>query len=127
MKINEIVDKYIVLRDKKASIKKEYDEKAAKIDQVMEKMEGVILKHFDETGAESLRTEAGTAYKSNRTSATVADWDAFLAHVQKHEAWELLEHRAAKKAVEEYKAANDDVPPGVNWRSEIVVNIRRGS
>lgn len=127
MKINEIVEKYIDLRDRKAGIKKEYDEKVAKIDQVMEKMEAVILKHLEESGAESLRTESGTAYKSNRTSATVADWDAFLAHVQRNEAWELLEHRAAKKAVEEYKAANDDVPPGVNWRSEVVVNIRRGS
>lgn len=127
MKINELVDKYIELRDRKAGVKKEYDDKVAKIEQVMEKMEAVILKHLNETGAESFRTASGTAYKSNRTSATVADWDAFLAHVQRNEAWELLEHRAAKKAVEEFKAANDDLPPGINWRSEVVVNIRRGA
>lgn len=126
MKINEIVEKYISLRDRKAGIKKEYDERVAKIDQVMEKMEAIILKRLDESGSESVSTKQGTAYKATRTSATVADWDAFLAHVQRHEAWELLEHRAAKKAVEEYKTANADVPPGVNWRSEVVVNIRRG-
>lgn len=125
MKVNEIVDRYIVLRDRKAAIKKEYDEKVSKIETVLEKVEAVLLKHFEETGAESVKTESGTAYKARRTSATVADWDAFLAHVQKHEAWEMLEHRASKKAVEEYKNANDEVPPGINWSSEIVVNIRR--
>lgn len=125
MKVNELVDRYIQLRDKKAAIKKEYDEKVAKVESVMDKVEAVLLKHFDETGADSIKTDAGTAYKSNRTSATVADWDKFLAHVQNTESWQLLEHRAAKKAVEEYKAANDDLPPGINWSSEVVVNIRR--
>lgn len=125
MKVNELVDRYIQLRDKKAAIKKEYEEKVSKVESVMGKVESVLLKHFDETGADSIKTDAGTAYKSNRTSATVGDWDSFLAHVQKTEAWHLLEHRAAKKAVEEYKAANDDLPPGINWSSEVVVNIRR--
>ena len=125
MKVDELVKRYILLRDKKLAIKKEYDEKVAKLEQVMDKVEAVLLKHFEETGAESVKTDSGTAYKSHRTSATVADWDAFLAHVQRHEAWELLEHRAAKKAVEEFKAANDDLPPGINWSSEVVVNIRR--
>jgi hypothetical protein len=126
MKVNDIVERYIALRDKKSAIKKEYDDKVANIEKLMEKVEGVLLKHFEETGAESVKTAVGTAYKSKRTSATVADWDSFLAHVQKHEAWELLEHRASKKAVEEYKSAHEEVPPGINWSSEIVVNIRRG-
>lgn len=126
MKVNEIVESYIKLRDRKAAIKKEYDDKVAKIEKVMSVAEAVLLKHFDQTGAESVKTDAGTAYKSTRTSATVADWDAFLAHVQRTEAWEMLEHRASKRAVEEYKAANDDLPPGINWSSEQVVNVRRG-
>lgn len=126
MKVNEIVESYIKLRDRKAAIKKEYDDKVAKIEKVMSVAEAVLLKHFDKTGAESVKTDAGTAYKSTRTSATVADWDAFLAHVQRTEAWEMLEHRASKRAVEEYKAANDDLPPGINWSSEQVVNVRRG-
>lgn len=126
MKVDVLVDKYIALRDKKSVIKKEYDDKVQKIEEALDKVEAILLKHFDETGSESIKTAAGTAYKSNRTSATVADWDAFLAHVQSAEAWELLEHRVAKKAVEEMKNATGDIPPGVNWSSEIVVNVRRG-
>lgn len=126
MKVDSIVEKYIALRDKKAEVKKEYEQRVAKITEVMAKAEAVLLKHFDEAGIESVKTAAGTAYKSHRTNATVADWDSFLSHVQRNDAWELLEHRAAKKAVEEYKANHGDIPPGVNWSSEIVVNVRRG-
>ena len=126
MNVNEIVDRYIALRDRKAVLRKEYDDKVANIDKILEKAEAVMLKRFEEMGVESIKTAAGTVYKSTRTSATVGDWDAFLAHVRQTEAWEMLEHRAAKRAVEEFKAANDDLPPGINWRAEVVVNVRRG-
>lgn len=126
MKINDIVERYIALRDKKAEIKKEYELKVAKIDEVMTKAEGVLLKHFDETGSESVKTAAGTAYKAHRTSATVADWDSAFGFIRDQEAWEMLEHRVNKKAVEEYKEQNGDLPPGINWRAEVVVNVRRG-
>lgn len=126
MNFNEVVSKYIQLRDKKAQLKAEYDAKVVKIDEVMDKVESVLIKHFAETGVESIRTDAGTAYKTTRTSAPIADWDAFLAHVIETEDYHLLEHRASKKAVEEYKQTNQDLPPGVNWREEVVVNIKRG-
>lgn len=127
MKLNEIVEKYIQLRDKKAQLKAQYDAKAAKIDDVLDKVEALLLKTFEETGMESVKTEAGTAYRSVRTQASIADWDAFFDHVQKHGAFELLERRCSKAAVEQYKAANNDIPPGLNWREERVVNIRRSS
>lgn len=126
MNFNDVVTKYIQLRDKKAQIKAEYDAKVAKIDQVMDKVEGKLIEYFQETGLESIRTDAGTAYKTTRTSAPIADWDVFLAHVVETENYHLLEHRASKKAVEEYKQVNEDLPPGVNWREEIIVNIKRG-
>ena len=125
MKVDSLVEKYVQLRDKKASIKKEYDEKVAKYDEAMAKVEAVLLKHFEETGAESVKTGSGTAYKSSRTSATVADWDSFFEYVKGNELWHFLEHRANKKAVEEFKNEHQDIPPGLNWRSEVVVNIRR--
>lgn len=125
MKIDDLVGKYVKIRDAKTQIKREYDEKIAKYDQAMAKVEAVLLSHFEATGSESVKTAVGTAYKSTRTSATVAEWDSFFNYVREHEAWEMLERRANKKAVEEYKTANDDLPPGLNWREEVVVNIRR--
>lgn len=126
MDIREIVAAYIQLRDQKAQRKAEFDASIAELDSTLEKMEAVLLKQFDSLGTESMKTAAGTAYISKRSSATVADWDSFLAHVRAKEAFELLERRCSKTAVEQYKAANDDqLPPGVNWSAVRTVNVRR--
>lgn len=125
MLLTELVEKYITLRDKKSALKGDYEEKVAAIDNVLDKLEAVLLKTFEESGMEACRTKAGTAYKSTRTSFTVADRDTFLEYVKQHEAWEMLESRCSKKAAEEYLKENEAPPPGVNYRSEQVVNIRR--
>ena len=123
--IDKIVETYIQLRDKKAELKADYDAKVAKIDEGLKKCEAFILSKMQEQGVESFKTAVGTAYKQTRTGATVADWDSFINFVRGGNHWQMLEHRVSKTAVDEFRAANDDVPPGVNYRSEVVVNFRR--
>lgn len=125
MKLDELVEKYIALRDEKAAAKAQYEQSVAQIDALIDKIEAVLLKTFNESGMDSVKTSHGTAYRSTRTSATVADWDAFFGHIQSNEAWELLERRCSKTAVESYKQAHEELPPGINWREEHVVNVRR--
>ena len=127
MKLDELVANYIKLRDKKSLLKKQYDEKVAKVDAVMDKMEAIILKTFQDSGIDSARTDAGTAYISTRTSATVASREELFQWIQEDfdERSIFLENRVSKVAVEQYKAANDDLPPGVNFRSEVTVGVRR--
>lgn len=127
MKMSDLVQKYIELRDKKSQLKAEYDMRASKLDEVMQKIEVKLLEVFEQTGMDSVKTEFGTAYTSTRTSASIADREAFMEYVKSHDEWPLLEVRASKAAVEQYKAANDDLPPGINWREERVVNIRRSA
>ena len=127
MKLDELVANYIKLRDKKSQLKKQYDEKVAKVDAVMDKMEAIILKTFQDSGIDSARTDAGTAYISTRTSATVGSREEFLSWVLQDpdERSIFLENRVSKLAVEQFKAANDDLPPGINFRSEVTVGVRR--
>lgn len=124
-KLDEIVAKYMQLRDRKKVIKDEYDAKVADLDAAMERIENYLLAEMQKSGLKNLPTEAGTAYMSTRTSATVADWDSLLHFVREHELWTMLEKRVSKTAVDEYVAANDDLPPGVNVTQAVVVNIRR--
>ncbi len=125
MTVEELVQNYIALRDKKAQMKAAYELEVGKVTAVMDKVEARLLELFQQIGVDSVKTAAGTAYTSTRVSATVADWDTFLTHVKNNGAWELLERRCSKAAVEQFRAANDDIPPGVNWSEERVVNIRR--
>lgn len=127
MKLSEVVEKYIELREQKSQLKAEYDAKVSKIEANMTKIEGKLLEVFEQTGMDSVRTPSGTAYASVRSSASVADREAFMDYVKANEEWPLLEVRASKLAVEQYKSVNQELPPGINWREERVVNIRRSS
>lgn len=128
MKLSEAVSLYIKLRDQKAQMKADFDAQVAPLQEKMDKLEAKLLEVFNNTGMDSVRTEFGTAYASVRTSASIADRDAFMDFVKANEEWALLEVRVSKTAVEQYRSANDDeLPPGINVREERVVNIRRSA
>ena len=117
---------FIGLRDRRAERKAAYlaDDESDRSKQ--DKIEVEFLRRFQERGIDNVSVRSvGSAYMSTRSSATVADWDAFLEHVQKNAAWEMLERRVNKTAVEQFRAVHDDLPPGVNWTSTQVVLFRR--
>ena len=118
MKIDELVGKYVQLRDRKAEMDSEHKLRVARVNEALDKIESILLKEFSESGLESVRTPAGTAYTVTRTSATVADREVFLTFaVDGH--LDMLENRVSKSAVEEYIEASGVPPPGVNIRREI--------
>ena len=125
MKVSELVAAYIKARDKEARLKAEYEQKKAPVEELRKKIEAKLLGLMNESGMESIRTDGGTAYKSVRSSCTVADWDSFFQFVQDEGAWDMLEHRASKDAVKQFREANDSIPPGLNWSETLVVNFRR--
>lgn len=123
--IDKIVETYIELRDRKAQMEAAHKAALAPINQAMLEAEMHLLTEMDKLGTEAFKTPAGTAYKSTRTSATVADWDSFIDFVRNHALWNMLERRVSKSAVDEYAEEKNDLPPGVNYRREVTVNIRR--
>lgn len=125
LSMEDLVRQFIKLRDKKSQLKAEYEAKVAPLDDVQNKIEALLLQRFQEMGVESVKTPAGTAYTTVRTSASVADWDSFLAFVKDNDSFEMLERRVSKTAVEQYKAAHSDLPPGLNWSESRSVNFRR--
>lgn len=128
MNINEVVSMYIALRDEKAALKADYEALVAPVQTRMDNIEAVLLAKLDEAGAESIKCAEGTCYISTRTSASVGDRDAFMSHVVDENDWPLLEVRASKSAVEQYVSQhNGELPPGINWSAERVVNFRRKS
>lgn len=124
--MRELVEKYIALREAKSKMDRKHKDKMAHLTEVMDAIEAELLSEFDRQGIDSVRTANGTAYKSKRTSATVRDWDLTLDYIRQHDLWNMLEKRVNKVAVEEFVNENEGLPPGVDWRSEITVNVRRG-
>lgn len=127
MKLSEAVQLYISLRDRKAEMKAEFAEATKALDEKMDKLEAKLLEVFQKTGTDSIKTEFGTAYATVRTSVTAADKTAFLNYVVENKEWGLLDVRPLKAGVEQFREANDDIPPGLNIREERVVNVRRSN
>jgi hypothetical protein len=127
MKVSEAVKKYIELRDQRDERKRRFTEEDAADKALQEKIEATLLQVFEKTGLDSCKTEFGTAYTSNRSTASVADKEVFMQFITEKQEWPLLEVRAAKTAVEQYKEVHGSLPPGINYREELVVNIRRSA
>ena len=123
--VETIVAAYIQGRDQKAELKAKQAEEMKRFDEALDKLEGMALAALQQAGAESLRTSAGTVYQSTRTSATVADKSAFMDYVKDNSAYDLLDVRANKTAVEDFLSQHQDTPPGVVIRREVTVGFRR--
>ena len=123
--VETIVAAYIQVRDQKAELKAKQAEEMKRFDEALDKLEGMALAALQQAGAESLRTSAGTVYQSTRTSATVADKSAFMDYVKDNGAYDLLDVRANKTAVEDFLSQHQDTPPGVVIRREVTVGFRR--
>lgn len=123
--IDDIVERYIKIRDEKKALKEQYDASVAKLDLAMEKIEAFLLKKMQDQGLESLPTGAGTAYKSVRASATVADKPMFRQFCIDNDAWHLADLRASAAEVRKHLDETEDLPPGINFSQHVTVNVRR--
>lgn len=122
----QLVKLYIQLRDRRAERKRGYEMEDEGDKGKQEKIEGILLKRFQDNGLESIKTEFGTAYKSTRTSVSVADGEMFFDFVKANDLWDLLEKRASKTTIEQYKEEHQELPPGINYSESITLNVRRG-
>lgn len=125
MNIQEIVEKYIKVREKKSQLKVERDRELAKYDELQDKLEALLLAKFQELGVASVRTAAGTAFTTLRTSVAAADPDAFFSFVKDTGSFDLLERRPSKSAVVQYRESTGELPPGINWSETRVVTFRK--
>ena len=123
--VAELVAGYVKLRDKKKAMDDAHKAKIASLVDVMDQIEARLRQHLNDTNAESIRTDAGTAYSSVKTSVRVVDSEVFRAFVEDHGAWAMLDARANKTAVDAYLDEHGELPPGLDVTRIRTVNIRR--
>lgn len=123
--VDAIIEKYIALRDLKATKTAAHKKDLETIEAGLDRCEAFLLGTLQSMGVESIKSSLGTVYTTTRTTAGVADWDAILPWIQEHEHWAMLEKRVNKTFVESYRNEHNDLPPGINWREDRTVNVRR--
>jgi type I site-specific restriction endonuclease len=121
----QATDMFIKLRDEKKKRDDLHKESMKKIVQAMERLEAGLIEHLNASGANSVASDAGTAYLSEHTSATVKDKEAFMQFVKDTQQWDALDIKANKTFVKEYMEDNEEVPPGVSYSSVKTVGVQR--
>jgi len=122
---NKRIEQYVKLRDK---IKEMKDGFAAQLDpyaEALEQLNNLILDHLNKIGGDSVATPAGTAYRTAKKSASLADPDLFMNYVITNGAWGLLDRKANVTAVTDFIETNNAPPPGVNFTQVFVAGVRR--
>ncbi len=121
-----LLQAYIQIRDARAVRKAAWTEEDELDKNRQSRIENEFLRRFLVDGTDNISASGlGTAYRTSRVSTTIQDWESFKDFVVAGQAWEFLEKRVNKTAVEEYKEEHGDLPPGVNWKESFTVNIRR--
>jgi hypothetical protein len=118
---------YIKMREKKAEVAHEMEDKIGKIDSDMKTVKSAILQYMKDIGAESLKTSAGVVYRTVRTTYATSDWESMNKFILEHSVPELLEKRIHQTNMKAFLEENPElIPAGLNANSEYSVTIRRG-
>lgn len=122
---SDLVGYYVDFRDQKEQIKKEMTQRISAVEVFMDRIEGRLLELLTESGQDSAKTKFGTAYKSPKTSARVADWNVLIGYIKANDAYDLLTKNVSKDAVKARMTETGEVVPGVDLVTIQTVGIRR--
>jgi hypothetical protein len=129
MDTSKLVLAYVRIRDARADLKREYDQKDAELQEKLDKIEAVLLDMAKEHGLDSMKTPYGTATKTVRTRYWAPDWDAYVKFLksQGDDGYDLVERRIHQGNFKEFLENNPDVAPPVNADSRYSIVVRRGN
>lgn len=122
--INDLVARYIALRNKKMAMEKLLSDKLEPLNIEMSQIESKLGEFLKFTNQDSAKTASGTVYKSVLMTATVVDMQSFLDFVLSKKAYDLLEKRVNKTAVKLY-LDDEIIVSGVKIDHREKINIRK--
>jgi hypothetical protein len=117
---------YIKIRDARQEIRRKYDEEDGKLDAQLEIVKAELLNLCKMTGADSLRTKAGTVTRTVQTQYSISDWGSMYDFIREHDAPQLLAQRLHQGNIKAFLEENPDtMPKGMNMNSQYTITVRR--
>lgn len=122
---NAVTAAYVKLRDQRSENKRAFEAEDAILKEKMRKLEVWLLTKLNEVGADSFKTDSGTAYITTRDRASCADWGILYPWISEHGRPDMLEKRVATGTVTEYLEEHGELPPGISINREKTIAVRR--
>jgi hypothetical protein len=117
---------YIKMRDKRKELSAAFEEQNRKIEDQMHMVEEELLKLCKLIGADSIKTEHGTVFRSIRTRYETNDWENMYNFITEHNIPQVLERRISTTNMGQFLDENPNLMPiGMNVNNRYTVMVRR--
>lgn len=123
--LGELIALYLDTRDARDKLVRQQKDAVKNYNDMLTLVEGRLMEHLQKNDTQSVSSDVGTAYLSRKRSATIGDAEAFRGHVIENRAWDLCDWKANVTAVDEFLAEHGVLPPGVNFRTVVSVNVQK--
>ena len=123
---DKLAEIYIKIRDARAQLKEEYEERDAAAKEQMDTIAEQMLSICHEQNADSIKTKAGTIIRTVNTRYWTSDWESMYDFINENDAYPLLEKRIHQTNIKQFLEENPDLLPlGLNVDSEHSITVRR--
>jgi hypothetical protein len=124
--VEKLVATYRKIKAKKDELEAAHKQQVETLTTQMDTIKTALLEHCKEHNVESVRTEAGTFYRSIKTRYWTNDWPSFGDFVVAQSIPELYEKRINQGAMAQFIEENPDVQvPGLNIDREYTLTVRK--
>jgi hypothetical protein len=124
--IDKLVEVYIKIRDARDEIRREAEKKEADLNEQLATIEQEILEVCKQTGADSIKTQHGTAMRGVKSRFWTSDWENFYDFIYKQNEFGLLEKRIHQTNMKQFLEENPDLhPAGLNVDRTYAITVRR--
>lgn len=140
-KADKLITAYIKMRDEKSKITREYKDATGVLDEKMDLVANELSKMMDETGTDSFKTAAGTAFKTTKDQTGVLEVEEFRQFLSLEAAggnkkvadaifekfpWHFYTKSVSKPAVVAYMKENGGkAPDGIRYEQFIETQVRK--
>ena len=122
----KLTSAYIKIRDKRAEIKRAFEDQDNDLVEQLELLEGQMLDMCKQMNADSIRTPHGTIIRSVKSRYWTNDWDSMYDFIEESGAFGLLEKRLHQTNMKQFLEENPDLyPKGLNVEKQYTVVVRR--
>lgn len=118
---------FIKIRDRRSELKAEFDAEDNKLKDQQEKIKAALLDFCKDNNVESVKTNAGTFFRTVKTRYWTNDWDAMNAFIKENDTPEMYEKRLNQTAVKQFieEELDGEAPDFINVTSEYQVSVRK--
>jgi len=118
---------YLKIKAERDRLSAEYKEADSELVSQQDKIRSALLGYLKENELKSVKTDAGTFYRTVKQKYWTSDWENMHKFILEHEVPEFLDKRLNQKNVKEFLEENPDLlPKGLNVDAEFALTIRKG-